>query len=177
MTSLAAALDLRPAPSGPAATCGGDRIGLATVPSTQTHRWTARLVAQRVTDQAQWLPSGAVQQQLAASGVKIRCDRAHYELRFELAAPDLNLATRAVMARWARLCEVYAVPDWPLMAMNITHIDDQPNHAESRAPDTSRPVSPAGLTPTSRYSWADRSAPDRMLDDRKDAALLVGGRA
>ena len=131
-------------------------------------------------NQATWLPSGATQQQLGAAGVTIRSDRAHYELRFEVTAPDLTLATRAVMARWARLCEVYALPDWPLMSLNVTHVDDQQDHGGSQTPDTSRPVGPAGPTSASRRRTAGRDATGGGLpisDDRRDTALLVGSHA
>jgi hypothetical protein len=155
-------------------------IAAPSVAFAEPHRWSARVVAQRGTDQAQWLPSGATQQQLVAAGVTIRSDRSHYELRFEANAPDLTLATRAVMARWARLCEVYALPDWPLMSLNVTHLDDQQDHAASQTPDTSRPVGPAGLTSTARRRTAGRSSTDGglpIIDDRRDAALLVGSHA
>lgn len=169
MTNQADALDLRTS-----------SIAAPSVAFAEPHRWSARVTAQRGMNQAPWLPAGVTQQQLGVAGVTVRSDRSHYELRFEVTAPDLTLATRAVMARWARLCEVCALPDWPLMSLNVTHVDDQQDQAASHAPDTSRPVGPAGLTSAPRRRTAGRNATRGglpIIDDHRDTALLVGSHA
>ena len=144
--------------------------------------WRARVIAERGTDPMPWTFTTSRRENAERAGVRARCEDDRYELSFEVCAGDLALATRAAMARWARLYELYALPDWPLVSVSVDHIAvaDQGDAAASawrrRAPSDSLRRSPGSLTSLSTVEDVQidpirTEVPARVGSSRSDRAL------
>jgi hypothetical protein len=82
-------------------------------------RWYARVVAIGGPGAESWRPPTVASERAERSAVALRADGVRYDLEFEVSAEHLALATRAAMAKWARLYELCELPDWDLVSVTV----------------------------------------------------------
>lgn len=102
-----------------------DRTATAGTSATTSisHRWRTRMTAVRGAGDESWRPSSQSAETALRTGALLRGGDDRYVIQFEVAGGGLAIATRAAMAKWARIHELCSLPDWPLITMTVEEVD------------------------------------------------------